>query len=270
MKVRYGILNEGENAWLFGDLAKNLSRVLEIEIVKSPSDINYVLSWGNENWDKSRINSCRRMFIPHKSIKIASDKRILTRLFKKNKIPSPRTYLCERYEVDSILEKQSKRVWCVKWPFGCGASGHKIIKTSADIKSSWPTPIILQEFISLEKPIVYRMYCAGRRLFGWNKREFDEQTKQSPWVAHARGARYVALDHPNQKVLDLCEYTFRVTGLYESFGCIDLLQDRKGDWLVLETGTDGIFNYVDRDIGISEIEKKIDLYIADAFRKKKF
>jgi hypothetical protein len=86
-----------------------------------------------------------------------------------------------------------------------------------------------------------------------------------PWVAHAKGAVYEVLDSPPTEVVDLATKAFQITNLYNSFGCVDLMQDRNGNWLVLEVGTDGIFNYVDRAVSNKNLEREIDEQLAEAF-----
>ena len=54
-------------------------------------------------------------------------------------------------------------------------------------------------------------------------------------------------------------------GLLESFGCVDLLQRPTGEWLVLEVGTDGMFNHVDRNLGLPELELEIQRRVAASF-----
>ena len=113
--------------------------------------------------------------------------------------------------------------------------------------------------------MVYRIYCAGRNLFGWNVRKFPPQQKKQPWVAHAQGAIYEVLNKATDKVIEIATKTFQATYLYGSFGCADFIQDNNGNWLVLEVGTDGIFNHVDRNIGNSSLEQEINHNIARAF-----
>ena len=123
----------------------------------------------------------------------------------------------------------------------------------------------MQKFVRLKTLQVFRLYCAGEILFGWNRRKYDSQDNTNPWVAHARGAVYELLGTPPQEVVILATKAFKATHLYHSFGCVDLLQDNDGNWLVLEVGTDGIFNHVDRQIGNLALEKEINNRIADAF-----
>jgi hypothetical protein len=43
------------------------------------------------------------------------------------------------------------------------------------------------------------------------------------------------------------------------------MKDEKGNWLVLEVNTDGIYSHVDRDINIGNTANEIDERIAIAF-----
>jgi len=260
--MKAGVLNWGPNSWVFRDFAKHLSETVGLEVVNSPVDYNYLLSWGDKVPDEAKTGRLN-LFIPSDGILIASDKRKQAGVFYEKGIPTPKTYLCGREEVNGILDSEKRKEFCVKWPTGTGAYGHRMVKGLEDIKEDWPTPIILQEFIRLDTPRVYRMYGAGGKLFGWNKRELD-----SLWVSHERGAKYVQLDNPEEKVYDICRKTLEAVGLYDSFGCVDLLQDWKGSWLVLEVGTDGVFNYVDRNLDIPELEREIDNSVMEAFWEK--
>jgi len=55
------------------------------------------------------------------------------------------------------------------------------------------------------------------------------------------------------------------TDLIESFGCVDLLCRPTGEWVVLEVGTDGLFNHIDRDLGDVRLESEILRRITAAF-----
>jgi hypothetical protein len=126
----------------------------------------------------------------------------------------------------------------------------------------------VQEFIRLEEPAVYRTYCAAGELFGWVLRRFPQGVKQSPWVAHARGARYLRLNRIPESAQIAARTALDCAGLTDSFGCVDLLQRPSGEWLVLEIGTDGLFNHVDRDLDAPELEAEIQTRIARAFWQK--
>lgn len=168
-------------------------------------------------------------------------------------------------EAERLLEQQPKKEWCLKFPTGCGASGHRRLHHGMSLPRNWPYPLLVQEFIRLENPEVYRMYAAGGRLFGWVARRYPEGTPKSPWVAHARGARYALAGGAPVEALELSRQALQATHLFDSFGCVDLIQRPTGGWLVLEVGTDGMYNHVDRDLDLPDLEREIQWRIAEAF-----
>ena len=208
------------------------------------------------------------MFVPYKGIKLASDKRLLADVFIKNNITTPQTYIIDTYSEVLAFIRNITEQWCLKYPIGCGASGHRIIYDLQDVPQTWLQPYVVQKFIELKELQVFRLYCAGNILFGWNRRKFTSQDNCSPWVAHANGAIYEVLGEAPEEVKELANKALKACELYDSFGCIDLLQDNDGKWLVLEIGTDGIFNHVDRNIGDKNLEVEINQRIASAFKKK--
>ncbi len=255
------ILNGGSGSWAFEPLALRLSSALGVEIASEPRRFNYVLSV-----EDTEMLHGRDTFIPLASIRLASDKRLLAAVFGEQGVPTPITHLLSSFaEVRSYVAAHSEIEWCLKYPTSCGATGHRLVTANSEEPPKWPTPFILQEFIRLERPEVYRTYCAGGELFGWVARRFPEGTRTSPWVAHARGARYVRLGDPPAEAIDPARRAVIAAGLYDSFGCVDLLRKPTGEWVVLEVGTDGIFNHVDRELGDSEFERELDRRIARAF-----
>ena len=102
-------------------------------------------------------------------------------------------------------------------------------------------------------------------MFGWVARRFPAGSKPSPWVAHARGARYVKLDKAPGEAGEAAKLALVATGLWDSFGCVDLLCKPTGEWVVLEVGTDGLVNHVDRDVGDTLFERQIEERITAAF-----
>jgi len=250
------VLMAGSSAWAFESLAEELSNLLQIEISPRSRRWNYVLATD----DIDSVMS--RSFIPIQSIQLAADKRLIAAAFAKANVPSPRTLLIQsRRELQGILDEESGTEWCLKFPTSCGGAGHLLLSKEASIPKEWPTPFVFQEFIRLSDPAVYRIYAADKNLFGWVRRGFPSATKSSPWVAHARGAIYEFPGDPPQEALDVAKAAFRATCLFESFGCVDLIQNQKGEWLALEVGTDGLFNHVDRDLPditfLSEMKKRI-------------
>lgn len=255
------ILNCGDAAWAFQELAESLANTLQIKIADSPEDYNYVLGLNEADLEQIR----NKTFIPIEAIKLAADKRLLAQKFVENGISVPTTHLLNSHqEVVNFIENQTEQ-WCLKYPIGCGASGHIIINNIKDIPQKWLKPYVVQKFIKLKQLQVFRLYCAGGVLFGWNRRKYTSASNSNPWVAHAHGAIYEVLNQPPHEVKILAIKALKATYLFNSFGCVDLLQDDDGNWLVLEVGTDGIFNHVDRNIGNAALEAEIGRRIADAF-----
>src|SRR5262249_56906192 len=110
-----------------------------------------------------------------------------------------------------------------------------------------------------------RLEGAGGELSGWVARRFPVGTKASPWVAQARGARYEVAGEAPQQARAAGRAALEATGLLGSFGCADLLRKPSGEWVVLEVGTDGMYNHVDRDLGDRELEAELQGRVAEAF-----
>lgn len=259
-----GILNAKSGGWAFEELAQQLGEMLNIPVVESPLAKNYVLYWPEENLDLVYHKS----FIPIDAILLASDKRKQAQFFARYSIPTPQTILLDSREaVQTFIANNPQHQWCLKYPTSCGAGGHKIIDRIDEVPESWPTPYIVQEFIKMNAPEVYRLYCAGGDIFGWNVRKFKQDRISSPWVARAQGAVY---DLPHTSIfppVELAKSVFLKTQLLNSFGCVDLIRRESGEWLVLEIGTDGLFNYVDRSLGIPDVENTVKTKITQAFDK---
>jgi hypothetical protein len=255
------VLNSGCGAWAFEPLAAQLSCFLGIDVSDQPRRFNYLL-----HVEDTERPVSSGVFIPTEAVRLASDKRLLASVFLEHDVPTPRTHLCETYEeVFRLVGEQNGTEWCLKYPIGCGASGHRLVTRASIEPPNWPRPFVVQEFVRLERPEVHRSYCAAGELFGWVSRRFPEGTPLSPWVAHARGARYVQLGEPPSAAAKAAQRALVATGLWDSFGCVDLLQKPDGEWSVLEVGTDGLFNHVDRDLGIPDFERELHQRVADAF-----
>lgn len=257
------VLNSGSGAWAFEPLALQLSSSLGVDVSGEPRRFNYLLHVE----DRGSPVECD-VFIPTEAVRLASDKRLLAAIFIEHVVPTPETHLRDNFEhVLRFVREHSGSEWCLKYPTSCGASGHRLITAASAEPPNWPRPFIVQEFIRMERPEVYRTYCAAGELFGWVARRFPEGTRLSPWVAHARGARYVRLGEPPTEALEAARRALVATGLWDSFGCVDLLRKPTGDWVVLEVGTDGLFNHVDRDLGDQDFERELHRRIATAFWK---
>jgi len=255
------ILNSGGGSWAFAPVARHLSDALWVDASETPRRFNYLLLA-----DDAVAAARTDFFIPFSSMQLAADKRLLASAFTAHGVPTPRTLLLESMaDAERLLVTDPSREWCLKFPTGCGASGHRFLTPGMTLPDGWPLPLVVQEFVRLERPEVYRMYGAGGRLFGWVARRFPKGAKPSPWVAHARGARYELAGDPPPRAAAAARAALAASELLDSFGCADLLPGPGGEWLVLEVGTDGMFNHVDRDIGHPGLEQEIQRQIAEAF-----
>jgi glutathione synthase/RimK-type ligase-like ATP-grasp enzyme len=257
------VLNSGAGAWAFERLAAQLSSALGIDVSEQPRRFNYLLHVE----DAGPSLSCD-VFIPTEAVRMASDKRLLATAFSQNGVPTPSTRLLDSFDdVLSFIRSTPGSEWCLKYPTSCGASGHRMVTETSTEPPNWPRPYIVQEFVRLERPEVYRLFCAAGELFGWVARRFPEGSRVSPWVAHARGARYVRLGESPLNAMEAARQALVATRLLDSFGCVDLLLRSTGEWVVLEVGTDGLFNHVDRELGDPALEFELTQRVAAAFWK---
>jgi glutathione synthase/RimK-type ligase-like ATP-grasp enzyme len=255
------VWNDGYGAWAFDRLAADLSTLLGVDVSDKPRRFNYLL-----HLDDSRQVADCDLFIPIEAIRSAGDKRQLALIFNQHGVPTPLTRLFDDFDqVKNFVRLEPDTEWCLKYPTGCGGAGHQLISEGTAEPADWPRPFIVQEFIRLERPMVFRIYCAGGELFGWLLRRFPDGIAPSPWVAHARGARYVRMGQAPTEALDAARRAMMATGLWTSFGCVDLISRPTGEWVVLEVGTDGLFNHVDRNVGDRDFENELRNRVADAF-----
>jgi glutathione synthase/RimK-type ligase-like ATP-grasp enzyme len=259
-----GVLNHPSGGWAFQALADQLSAALWLDIVPEPTEFNYVL-WPGDGV----VVPAERSFIAPEGVACAADKRLQVRVFARAGVQTPETHLCNTtQEVFDRVNSKADQQWILKFPTACGALGHRFVSSSSDIPANWPQPYIVQEFISLERPEVYRIYGIAGELFGFNARRFPRGASCSPWVAHARGARYEHGELAPNAALDQATIALDATGLLASFGAVDLMKDSSGRWMVLEVGTDGLVNHVDRDVDHSGLKEEINRRLAIAFWKK--
>ncbi len=255
------ILLGGGGAWAFAGLADQLGRALWLDVSDVPREFNYLLLV-----DGLDPAGCEGLFIPYRAMQLAADKRLLAAAFAAAGVPTPRTFLVGSLaEAEQVLSAEPGREWCLKFPTGCGASGHRRLVSGMTLPSGWPLPLIVQEFIRLDSPEVYRTYAAGGQSFGWVVRRYPDGVEPSPWVAHARGARYAAAGQVPAAATAAARAALEAVGLLDSFGCVDLLCRSSGEWVVLEVGTDGVFNHVDRDLGLPGLELELQVRVAEAF-----
>lgn len=253
------VLNRGPAAWAFAPLAQQLADALGVEVSETPRAYNYLL--GSE---QAALPAPSALFVPPAAIELAADKRALARVFSAAGVPTPETHLFEEEAAARAFVASSAREWCLKYPTGTGALGHRLFGADTPIPEAWPVPYIVQEFIRLPTPEVYRGFAAGGELFGWLVRRYAGGGG-SPWVAHARGAHWGNLGPMPADAAGPVAAALEATGLIGSFGCVDLIRRPTGGWVVLEVGTDGLHSHVDRDLGDSAFEAELLERIAGAF-----
>lgn len=255
-----GVLCGGGGAWAFEPLARALASALWVDVSATPRRFNYVLCT-----DELPLPDGCASFIPLDSVSLASDKRRLAHVFDRERVPTPETHLFDSWaEVEGFRAARADAEWCLKFPTACGGAGHRMLGGEPPPKW-WPTPFVVQEFVRLARPEVYRTYAAGGATFGWVVRRYPAGATASPWVAHARGARYEHAGAAPDAAIAVARAALAATGLIGSFGCVDLIQRPSGAWVALEVGTDGLANHVDRDINDAELESEIARRVAGAF-----
>ena len=254
------ILNAGSGAWAFESLADDLARAFDISVSETPAACNYVLAWDGEQAPAGRN------FIPFEAIEIATDKRELARVFARHKVATPATFLLDTVaELHAFLRVHAANRWVLKWPTGCGGAGHRLIDAHSVVPDDWPRPFVIQRFIEMRRPEVFRIYAVTSELFGWNARRFARDFENpDPFVAHARGAFYDEAGVAPAAAIEVARHSLGAANLLDSFGCADLLRDQNGDWLALEVNTDGRWMHVDRDT-LPSISREIETRLAAAF-----
>ncbi|HUR96529.1 MAG TPA: hypothetical protein VMZ26_00545 [Pyrinomonadaceae bacterium] len=180
------ILNSGSAAWAFEPLAHELSKALDVPISEKPHRHNYVLAYEN-------LSEIPSSFIPLRALEITADKRKIAEVFTTNAVPAPKTLLLDSPTAVLTHARDSGGEWCLKFPTSCGGAGHMLVTQHSTIPDMWPRPYILQEFIRMTDPRVYRTYIAGSSLFGWVTRKFP------PGAKPAHGSRTHAAPSTNSK-----------------------------------------------------------------------
>jgi hypothetical protein len=216
------VLNYGAAAWAFEGLASQLAAKLGVDVASRPRAFNYVL--GAEPWD---LPDKQAQFVDVDTIQLASDKRLLAGAFADAQVPTPVTALfADLSDARAFVKSSQQLEWCLKYPIGTGAVGHRLFGWDSEVPRGWPTPYVVQEFVRLRQPEVYRTYAAAGELFGWLLRRY-EGGAGSPWVAHARGARWHRLGELPGAAAAAATRALTATNLIQTFGCVDLAPARR-------------------------------------------
>jgi hypothetical protein len=251
------LLQPGDD-WSFGPLADKLASFIGCGISEDEDGFCYVLSAPK----RADVHS----YNPLPGLEVAADKRKQAEIFAKNGIPTPETHLlADENAVRDFLRSRADERWLLKFPTACGAFGHHLVSADFTAKRGWPQPFLLQRFIAMDIPRVYRVYCISGMAVGSTVRRFSAG-KGGIFVAHALGARYHHDDPVDEYGLAIAENAVVVAGFRWGFCVVDLLRDDAGNWLVLELGSDGIHNLVDRDYDNPELDLLVHTCIAMDFR----
>jgi glutathione synthase/RimK-type ligase-like ATP-grasp enzyme len=253
------VLNTGPEAWVFAEHAARMADALGVPVREAPSARSYVLGWppGREPSGAS--------FIPWPALRCTADKRLAAEAFDQHAVPVPETVILPGVDaLARFLADHPETTWVLKYPTGTGAAGHRIVRAGSEVPRLWPLPLLVQRFIAMPRPEVYRVYVVGDDAVLWNARRYPEGVATSPFVAHARGARYVPLGQPPPEAAAVALAAVSAVGLEGRFGAVDLLPEGER-WLVLEVNTDGPYQHVDRDLGDLALASWLDARIADSF-----
>jgi hypothetical protein len=137
------ILNSGGGSWAFAPLARQLSDALWVDVSQASRRFNYLLL-ADDGVAEARDD----FFIPFPAMQLAADKRLVASAFAAHGVPTPRTLLLESMEdAERLLVAEPDRKWCLKFPTGCGASGHRFLTSGMRLPEGWPLPLVVQEFI---------------------------------------------------------------------------------------------------------------------------
>ncbi|AUX45144.1 uncharacterized protein SOCE26_066250 [Sorangium cellulosum] len=263
------ILHVGPYRPVFSDLPERLSRTTGAPLItgdRCPAlecDLAYLLAW-----DRDEPPPCP-LFIPYEAMRLCEDKRAQARVFQRARVSTPEWRLIgSEDELRAFAARERDRRWVLKWPLGCGGLGHRVLTPETRVTRLWPIPLLVQELIEMDDPMVYRIHIAEGQLFGWSVRRFPPGAERSLWVAWSAGARYYHLpgDAPAEAARE-AEKALSALGLATSFGCVDLLQRRDGRWVVLEANTDGLTSYLSRDMDAPDLVAEMDARVASAFRR---
>lgn len=257
------ILNTGQNAWAFEPIANAIASATGLPVHAQPQQKNYLLACDS----LPEPSPDQDFFVPLRAIQIATDKRLIAATFAHMHVPSPQTVLVDTLtHAQTYASKHPEKRWCLKYPNSCAGTGHRLLEKITTLPADWPKPIILQEFITMHEPAVYRTYSVRGEIFGWIARRFPPGRQPSPWVAHARGARYESCGELPSLAKETAQQALSAAGLYKSFGCVDLIENDAGQWLALEVGTDGWTSHVDRDLADEQLEAELTNRLAAAIK----
>lgn len=125
-----------------------------MDVSETPRGYNYL-----PHLEGPDTAACGELFIPLRCMRLAADKRLLAAVFTSASVPTAETRLVgSMAEAERLLAEQPGREGCLNFPTGCGASGHRLLRPGMALSTDWPLPLVVQEFVRLERPEVYRLW----------------------------------------------------------------------------------------------------------------
>jgi hypothetical protein len=248
---------------LFGEFPVQLASSLDMPIMDNDSDVDLglVLAWDGPP------PRCRT-FVPFDAIVAGLDKREQFRRFQEAGVSIPESRLFDDFETARAFAlADRRRRWLLKWPLGSGAVGHTIIDHDTCVTPIWKPPFLIQEFVALERPEVYRLFGCGGELFGFNVRTFPRGTPSKALVSTHRGATFGLAGIAPLAVADQACRALSAFGLMSTFGCVDLILPPDGRVLVLEVNADGLHQFVDRVPSLPGLAREMTDRLRLAFRR---
>lgn len=261
---RGAVLHRGPFRRLFGDFPEQLAETLDVPIVDDERDVDLglILAWDGPP------PRCRT-FVPFDAIVAAQDKREQFRRFHAAGVSIPESRLFDDFPTaQAFALADHRRQWLLKWPLGSGAVGHVIIDRDTRVTRLWNPPFLIQEFIALDRPEVYRVFGCEGTLFGFNVRYFPPGTSSGPLVTLHRGAVYAPSGVPSPEVRDQACLALSAFGLLSTFGCVDLILPPDGTVRVLEVNADGLHQFVYRVPELPSLARELAERVRAAFHLK--
>jgi hypothetical protein len=259
---RGAILHRGPYQRLFGNFPERMARVLDVPITDDDSDVDlgFVLAWDDKTPPRCPT------FIPFETVASVHDKREQVRRMVAYGVSLPESHLFNDFEeLKRFVAGHGDRRWLLKFPSATSGTGHQVVTPETRVTPLWSAPYLLQEFIALEDPCVYRLYGIAGEIFGFNVRRFSDGEAKQPIVSLSTGAHYELAGTPPKAAVEETRRALESVDLLRSFGCVDFLLLPGGDVRVVEVNTDGLYQYVLRVPMLPTLEAELDERFRAAF-----
>lgn len=196
------------------------------------------------------------------SVLISANKIETTKVLEKNNISQPEYLITDKYEEIEDFVKQGQII--IKFPSSCAGKMHYIInydngiisngrklinygnKINVGKRNIYPSYLV-QRFVSRTdnefNDRVYRTYVVGNEVKFASMRIKEVKNIEDSIINIAQGARYEFIE-VNKKMRDISLKTADAVGF--DIGVVDILEDSKGKYYVIECDVDGKYFMIDR------------------------